>query len=293
MTAASIMLPMDVGDLRAADYLGWAQRAEAAGFASISIGARLAYPCHDELIVLAAISSVTSRIGLQTNVTVAPAHSFALLAKSASSLHHLSGGRFTFGIGVGRRPDDFVLSGASYDDRGLRFDEGVAFMIDAWAGLAPDGTDQSIVPAPGGPPLVIAGAARRAGPRVARWGAGWTSGRETVEEASAGAEEIRRHWTEAGRAGAPRLLAWAQFVLGDEAVGIARSKLAEYYKYAPGEAERMESWMMTSPSDVASRFARYEAAGFTEVHFFPVVPHVDQVEQLAAALPAAALSAGA
>jgi alkanesulfonate monooxygenase SsuD/methylene tetrahydromethanopterin reductase-like flavin-dependent oxidoreductase (luciferase family) len=65
---------------------------------------------------------VTERIGLVTNILLEPAYNPVLLAKVTASINQLSQGRFTLGLGVGARPDDFQVVGRSFADLGQRFD---------------------------------------------------------------------------------------------------------------------------------------------------------------------------
>src|SRR3954452_21388298 len=111
--------------------LEWARRAEAAGFSSLATIGRIAYPGFEELTVLGAAAAVTERIGLMTNVLLAPTRSSAELAKQAASVAQLSGGRLTLGLGVGGREDDYALAGRDFGRRGRRFDQQLA---DLWRG---------------------------------------------------------------------------------------------------------------------------------------------------------------
>jgi alkanesulfonate monooxygenase SsuD/methylene tetrahydromethanopterin reductase-like flavin-dependent oxidoreductase (luciferase family) len=94
----------------------WARRAEAAGFSTLAVLDRLAYPNLEPLACLAAAAAVTERISLMTDVLLAPLHSnTALLAKQASTIDAIAGGgRLTLGVGVGGREDDYRAVGASH-----------------------------------------------------------------------------------------------------------------------------------------------------------------------------------
>ncbi|MDP8955580.1 MAG: LLM class flavin-dependent oxidoreductase, partial [Actinomycetota bacterium] len=111
----------------------WARRAEERGFTALGTIGRVAYPTYDELVAYGAAAAVTERIELITNVILGPTRNPVLLAKEAASLDQISGGRFTLGLGVGTRPDDFQASGTSFNDRGRRLDHALGVMHRAWA----------------------------------------------------------------------------------------------------------------------------------------------------------------
>src|SRR3954463_16261057 len=112
---------MDVGiglpnAVRGVDRRGiveWAQRAEEAGFSTLGTIDRIVYPNYESLIALAAAAAVTERIGLATDILIAPLRrSTALLAKQAATVDSLSGGRLVLGLAPGGREDDYEISGA-------------------------------------------------------------------------------------------------------------------------------------------------------------------------------------
>ena len=87
------------------------------------------------LIALAAAAAVTERIGLCTSVLLGPLRENAVeLAKQALSVHALSGGRLTLGIGLGGRDDDYEISGLETKGRGKRLDAILERMQEIWAG---------------------------------------------------------------------------------------------------------------------------------------------------------------
>ncbi len=72
-----------------------AQAAEAAGFDCITCGEL----DHDSIMIMTVAATATSRIALQTSVTIAFPRSPFVLAMEAWDLQHLSGGRFCLGLG--------------------------------------------------------------------------------------------------------------------------------------------------------------------------------------------------
>jgi alkanesulfonate monooxygenase SsuD/methylene tetrahydromethanopterin reductase-like flavin-dependent oxidoreductase (luciferase family) len=56
---------------------------------------------YDPLVTLGWIAGWTERIGLGTSIVLVPLHNPMHLAKEVATLHELSGGRFTLGVGMG------------------------------------------------------------------------------------------------------------------------------------------------------------------------------------------------
>jgi alkanesulfonate monooxygenase SsuD/methylene tetrahydromethanopterin reductase-like flavin-dependent oxidoreductase (luciferase family) len=131
----SIGLPNAVPGTSGGELVEWARRADARGFKSLGTLDRVVYDNYEPLATLAAAAAVTSRIGLCTSVLLGPLRTNPTeLAKQALSLHALSNGRFTLGIGLGAREDDYEASGVELKGRGRRLDEALARIKEIWAG---------------------------------------------------------------------------------------------------------------------------------------------------------------
>src|SRR3954467_3250068 len=144
-----IGLPTTTLDVHGRLILDWARRAEARGFSSLATIDRIAYPGYDSIVALTGAAAVTERIGLLTNLLLAPAYNPVLLAKQTASADQLSGGRFTLALGVGGRPDDYALTGHSFEDRGKRFDADLALYQRVWAGEPVEGSPFPVPPPTG------------------------------------------------------------------------------------------------------------------------------------------------
>ena len=174
-----IGLPNTVPGTEGRTLLDWARNAEEAGFSTLGTIGRLVYPNYEELIALSAAAAVTSRIRLTTSVLLAPLYAnTALFAKQAASLDRLSGGRLVLGLGLGGRDDDYTASALPTTGKGRRFDQQLTEMKRIWAGES-YGYAGAIGPEPvrpGGPELIIGGAAEASFRRVALLGDGWFMG---------------------------------------------------------------------------------------------------------------------
>lgn len=262
----------------------WARQAEDRGFSSLATIDRIAYPSYESLVTLAAAAAVTDRIGLITNILLAPTRNSILLAKEAASVDQLSGGRLTLGLGVGSRRDDFVAAERAFEERGRRFDEDLELMHGAWRGELVGGCPKPPTPRPTNGqrvPILMGGTADRAIERAVRWGVGWTAGGSSPDQVGPFAERVRQAWKQAGREGQPRIVALAYFSLGDDATADSKAYLMDYYGHLGDWAEQIAEGAARTPAAVQDTIKHFEDAGVDELILDPTVSHLDQVSRLA------------
>ena len=94
----------------------------------------LEMPWPEPLLTLAAMSAVTSRIGLVSAVVIAPLRPAGLLAKHGATLHALSRGRFVMGVSPSWHRDEYDALGASFADRGQLMEDAIGACRALWAG---------------------------------------------------------------------------------------------------------------------------------------------------------------
>jgi probable F420-dependent oxidoreductase len=182
----------------------WAAAAESAGFDAVAVTdhpfpsdswmATGGHHAFDPFVVLTAFAAATTRVRVVTDVLVAGYRSPYMVAKSMASLDVISGGRLTLGMGAGYQQAEFDALGASFADRGRRFDEAIEAI-----GAALTGTsvvrNGGYYPASGNtmlpctiqkprPPIWIGGNAEAAMRRAARLADGWMPFHQTKERVS-------------------------------------------------------------------------------------------------------------
>jgi alkanesulfonate monooxygenase SsuD/methylene tetrahydromethanopterin reductase-like flavin-dependent oxidoreductase (luciferase family) len=273
----AIGLPNAVPGTTGGQLVEWARRADARGFSSLGTIDRIVYENYEPLAALAAAAAVTERIGLCTAVLLGPLRVNATeLAKQALSLQALSGGRFTLGIGLGGRDDDYEVSGLEQRGRGRKLDAMLERLEEVWSG-------GEIGPSlHGAPRLIVGGHADASFARAARFGEGWIAAASGAEQFGVGAGKAKAAWAEAGRHGAPRTLALAYFSLGDRAEEEAHAYLTDYYAWLGEEiAEFLVASAAKDADVVAQQVAAYEAEGCDELILFPSSADPDQVDLLA------------
>jgi alkanesulfonate monooxygenase SsuD/methylene tetrahydromethanopterin reductase-like flavin-dependent oxidoreductase (luciferase family) len=279
-----IGLPTAIPGVTRGHILEWARRADAAGFSSLGTVDRLVYSNHDPFVALAAAAAVTDRIGLITSVLLLPyRQNAALVAKQAASVHALSEGRFTLGVGLGSRDDDYEVSGVPKRGRGRRADEMLAEIRRLWSGervghaggVGPDVSGDQ-------PQLVIGGTADQVFRRAARYGDGWIMGASAPNGFAELSEKLDEAWRAAGRDGEPRRLALNYFALGADPEGDTERSIGDYYSIAPDYASAVVAGTAKGEDGVRERLERLREAGIEEVVMFPASPDPEQVDLLAA-----------
>jgi alkanesulfonate monooxygenase SsuD/methylene tetrahydromethanopterin reductase-like flavin-dependent oxidoreductase (luciferase family) len=272
-----IALPNAVEGATREQLLEWARRAETRGFSSLGTIDRIAYGNYEPLIALAAAAAVTERIGLATTVLLAPLRENAVeLAKQAASLQALSGGRFTLGVGLGGRDDDYEVSGIETSGRGARLDEMLAKIRETWSGDRVGPSTQT------DPRLIVGGHADASVARTMAFGDGWIAGGSGPEQFAAVAEKVRAAWSEAGKEGEPHTMALAYFSLGDRAEEDVRDNLMHYYAWLGEDIAKMIADGAAKDADAVKQYlAAYEEAGCDELVFCPSSADPAQVDLLA------------
>ncbi|GAA1900056.1 TIGR03619 family F420-dependent LLM class oxidoreductase [Streptantibioticus ferralitis] len=166
----------------------------------------------DPFTTLGAAAAVTEHLTLGTGITLVAQHDPIVLAKQIATLDHLSGGRFTFGVGLGWNAEEAAAHGVDWPRRRDLVRDRLAAMQALWAPepTAYDGEFTHVEaseahPKPQALRILLGGAA---GPKlfadIARFADGWlpvgTHG--MAEDITA----LRAAWAEAGREGNPQVV---------------------------------------------------------------------------------------
>jgi len=177
-----VQLPEVEREVRWPEVLDMVRAIEDLGYDSIWVGEHLLYRWPDRpargpweaWTAMAAIAASTSRVEFGPLVACTNFHNPALLAKQASTIDEISGGRFILGLGAGWNETEFRAFGFPFDHRIDRFEEAFTIIrtllregaID-FDGRFYQARDAELLPRgprPGGPPLMIGSR----GPRMLR-----------------------------------------------------------------------------------------------------------------------------
>ncbi|MFD0537707.1 TIGR03619 family F420-dependent LLM class oxidoreductase [Actinomadura luteofluorescens] len=211
-------------------YLPLAKAAEEAGYTSMSVADSLVYPKESDSVypytadgnrdfledkpfietftLIAAMGAVTTRLRFTPFVLKLPVRPPVLVAKQATSIACLTGGRLGLGVGLSPWREDFEVMGVPWERRGKRMDEA----IDIVRGLSRGGYfeyhgEHFDVPAlkicPAQPfPILVGGHSEAALRRAVVRGDGWmhAGGGDDLDDLLARLGRIREA---EGKAGAP------------------------------------------------------------------------------------------
>ena len=294
---------LPTGQITFADAAGWARRAEALGFDSVWVSDHFFYSFArygadpspisslEPLATLAGVAAVTDRVRLGTLVLCAAFRHPALLAKAASSIDLLSGGRLDLGLGAGWMAEEFEAFGYRFGSPGERFavlEETVEVLKKLFGDEAVTHDGQTVTlrgavlrPAPDRPPPLWVGG--KGGPRLLRLAArtadGWNMVWRISPEAYASkVSDVRAACEAEDRDPTTFGLSVGLYSLMGEDEAAARAAFERGRAAAPGDAmtaDDYDSWrsdtLSGTPEQVLERVAAFGSLGVREIIVAPWV----------------------
>jgi len=217
--------------------------------------------------VLGYLAAKTEKLRLGTSVIVLPMHNPFEVAKQVAEIDQLSGGRFTFGVGVGWFEEEFEVLGQNFRNRGARTDEALELMRALWrddpvtfAGKHYRVENARFSPKPvqrPSPPIWIAGASEAALRRAARFGDAFHPVRPSFEYLESVKSQLARYVEDAGRPPSVELAV----------------KLPLVFQDAPPAEDQFPT--QGRPQDMVDAIERYREIGATHFVFDPVPETLD------------------
>jgi probable F420-dependent oxidoreductase len=133
-------------------------------------------PFHDPFVMFAYLAGITERIGFATGVLVLPQRPTALVARQATDVDLLSGGRLRLGVGVGWNYVEYEALGQDFRTRGAREEEQIELLRRLFAEPVVDFSGRfdridraALLPKPARPiPIWLGGSSEVAFDRAAR-----------------------------------------------------------------------------------------------------------------------------
>jgi alkanesulfonate monooxygenase SsuD/methylene tetrahydromethanopterin reductase-like flavin-dependent oxidoreductase (luciferase family) len=298
-----VILPTTSNNPAPRRLIDFAVRAENLGYDSLWVGDTLLRPVLEPLTTLAAVSSVTSRVGLGTAALLPAFRSPVQAAQTLASLDLFSGGRLTVTVGAGfpgRSEHEYAMSGVPWQRRFTRLDETVEFWRLLWTSDQPVSyhgkvlhfDDVPPVARPHGPEIWLGGATPQALARTGRLYDGWLPYPPDVTSYAPGLAAVQQAAAEAGRdAGAITPALFATVLITDD-IESGQAALAEYTKNnygVPLEVAKTIQLLTAGPHDhVQAELQRYVAAGARHIVLriaaLDITAQQDQLGELAGLL---------
>jgi probable F420-dependent oxidoreductase len=149
-------------------------------------------PFHDPFVMFAYLAGITERIRFATGILVLPQRQTALVARQATDVDLVSGGRLRLGVGIGWNYVEYEALGQDFHTRGARQEEQIELLRRLFTEPVVDLSGRfdrvdraSLIPKPTRPiPIWLGGFGERAFDRAARLADGFIffgSGDHTID----------------------------------------------------------------------------------------------------------------
>ena len=165
-------------------------------------------PFHETFVTLGFLAGVTTTIGLASGVLILPQRQTGVVAKQATQVDILSGGRLRLGVGVGWNHVEYEALNEDWKSRGTRQREQVEVLKKLWCddlvtyqGRFHQFTEVNITPRPVQRPIPVwfGGSSDAVVKRAAQIGDGWMPIMAPDHEAEAKLEQLQNHLSDCGR----------------------------------------------------------------------------------------------
>ena len=138
-------------------------------------------PFHDPFVMFAYLTGITERIHFTTGILILPQRPTALVARQATDVDLLSGGRLRLGVGIGWNYVEYEALGQDFHTRGARQEEQIGLLRRLFTEPVVDFSGRfdridraSLLPRPTRPiPIWLGGSGEKAFDRAARLGDGF------------------------------------------------------------------------------------------------------------------------
>ena len=110
-------LPVMEPDLTRKDLEKWTKKIDTGPWSHIALGERILFPNPEFISTLSAVAAWTNRVEIIATVSILTMHNPILSAKQFATIDLLAEGRFTLGVGVGGREEDYTAIDSNWSDR--------------------------------------------------------------------------------------------------------------------------------------------------------------------------------
>ena len=273
-------LPVMEPDLSRQDLEDWTLRVDAGPWSHIALGERILFPNPEFISTLSAVAAWTKRVEIIATISVLTMHNPILSAKQFATIDMISEGRFTLGVGVGGREEDYNAIGSTWSDRRwATLSDRVKTMQSVWS----KEYHPSLGPTPFSMngPQILAGAV---GPKAMEMSADFADGlagfsfNADIEEIKDSFNRVQKAFEEKNKS--PRLVTSFWFGLGKSAPSDIQTHLERYLSWMGDDLARdlaKTAGFSGSQSDLNDFLLLVKAAGATDVILVPTSKNIEQL----------------
>jgi alkanesulfonate monooxygenase SsuD/methylene tetrahydromethanopterin reductase-like flavin-dependent oxidoreductase (luciferase family) len=273
-------LPVMEPDLSRRDLEDWTLRVDAGPWSHIALGERILFPNPEFISTLSAVAAWTKRVEIIATISVLTMHNPILSAKQFATIDMISEGRFTLGVGVGGREEDYNAIGSTWSDRRwATLSDRVKTMQSVWS----KEYHPSLGPTPFSMngPQILAGAV---GPKAMEMSANFADGlagfsfNADIEEIKDSFNRVQKAFKEKNKS--PRLVTSFWFGLGKSARSDIQIHLERYLSWMGDDLARdlaKTAGFSGSQSDLNDFLLLAKAAGATDVILVPTSKNIEQL----------------
>ena len=273
-------LPVMEPDLSRQDLEDWTLRVDAGPWSHIALGERILFPNPEFISTLSAVAAWTKRVEIIATISVLTMHNSILSAKQFATIDMISEGRFTLGVGVGGREEDYNAIGSTWSDRRwATLSDRVKTMQSVWS----KEYHPSLGPTPFSMngPQILAGAV---GPKAMEMSADFADGlagfsfNADIEEIKDSFNRVQKAFKEKNKS--PRLVTSFWFGLGESGRSDIQIHLERYLSWMGDDLARdlaKTAGFSGSQSDLNDFLLLVKAAGATDVILVPTSKNIEQL----------------
>ena len=258
----------------------WTLRIDAGPWAHIALGERILFPNPEFISTLSAVAAWTKRVEIIATISVLTMHNPILSAKQFATIDMISEGRFTLGVGVGGREEDYNAIGSKWSDRrwGL-LSNYVKTMQSVWSNEYHSDLGPTTFSKNG--PAILAGAV---GPKAMEMSSDFSEGLAGFSF-NADIEEIKDSFNRVNDAfkkedKTPRLITSFWFGLGEAARSDIQTHLERYLNWMGDDLAKdlaKIAGFSGSQNDLYDFLLLIKAAGATDVILVPTSKNIEQL----------------
>ena len=277
-------LPVMEPGLTRQDLEAWTRQIDEGPWSHIALGERILFANPEFISTLSAVAAWTSRVEIIATISVLTMHDPVLSAKQFATIDMLSEGRFTLGVGVGGREEDYEAIGADWSQRRWALlAEKVKIMQSIWSKESHPTLGPNLF-SPNGP-QILAGAV---GPKAMEMAVNFSEGLAGFSF-NADIQEIKDSFHRVVSAfehleKPPRLITSFWFGLGDSAREDIQIHLKRYLGWMGEDLASMLSntaGLAGTERDLKDFLLEIKEAGATDVLLVPTSKDINQLKAAA------------